>query len=127
MPAELTTRVEGSIVVLRGQRVLLDETLAVLYGVPVKALNQAVKRNAERFPEDFMFQLTTEEVENLRSQIVTSSSTRRAAMPQGSDESERLRSQTVTLDGRRCGSRRRCGAASDRGMRAAHGALLIGE
>lgn len=64
-------RVERSIVVVRGLRVLLDSDLAVLYGVSVKALNQAVKRNIERFPEDFMFQLTDEESELLRSQSVT--------------------------------------------------------
>lgn len=66
--------VEHAILLLRGHRVMLDETLAALYGVPVKVLNQAVKRNIERFPEDFMFQLTTDEVDFLRSQIVTSKS-----------------------------------------------------
>jgi hypothetical protein len=70
--AEVTARIERSVVLLRGQRVLLDETLAELYGVPVKALNQAVKRNIERFPDDFMFQLTSDEGANLRSQTVTS-------------------------------------------------------
>jgi hypothetical protein len=69
---EVTGRVDRSILVLRGQRVMLDETLADLYGVPVKVLNQAVKRNAARFPEDFMFQVTAEEAAALRSQIVTS-------------------------------------------------------
>jgi hypothetical protein len=63
-----------AILVLRGQRVLLDAELAGLYGVTTKALNQAVKRNAERFPEDFMFRLTPAETEALnRSQIVTGS------------------------------------------------------
>jgi hypothetical protein len=57
----------------RGEKVLLDFDLATLYGVATKALNQAVKRNRERFPDDFMFQLTTEEVLILRSQTVTSS------------------------------------------------------
>jgi len=51
---------------------MLDSNLAAIYGVPVKALNQAIKRNAERFPEDFVFQLTTAEFTRLRSQIVTS-------------------------------------------------------
>lgn len=61
-----------SILVFRGQRVLLDTELATLYGVPTKALNQAVKRNAERFPEDFMFRLSRTESEALnRSRIVT--------------------------------------------------------
>jgi len=58
---------------IRGEKVLLDADLAELYGVATKVLNQAVKRNAERFPEDFMFQLTAREWANLRSQSVTSS------------------------------------------------------
>ena len=62
-----------SIVRLRGHKVLLDADLATLYGVPTKGLVQAVKRNLERFPEDFMFQLSEEEFENLRSRSVTSS------------------------------------------------------
>ena len=64
-------RIEGTIIVLRGHRVILDENLAELYEVEVKVLNQAVKRNIERFPEDFMFQLNDEEVQFLRSQFVT--------------------------------------------------------
>jgi hypothetical protein len=59
---------------LRDQRVMLDTDLALLYGVETKVLVQAVKRNFERFPLDFMFQLSTEEFANLRSQFVTSSS-----------------------------------------------------
>lgn len=70
----LTIPVESRILVLRRQKVILDSDLAELYGVPVKQLNQAVKRNQERFPADFMFQLTAKEDEILRSQIVTSSS-----------------------------------------------------
>ena len=61
------------ILYLRGQQVMLSQDLAALYGVAVKALNQAVKRNASRFPSDFVFQLTSEEFENLKSQFVTSS------------------------------------------------------
>jgi hypothetical protein len=56
-----------SIVYVRGQRVMLDARLAVLYGVPTKALVQAVQRNKSRFPRDFMFRLTLEEAANLRS------------------------------------------------------------
>lgn len=56
---------------LRGKKVLLDRDLAKLYGVTVKVLNQAVKRNIKRFPEDFMFQLTWEETQSLRSHFVT--------------------------------------------------------
>jgi hypothetical protein len=59
--------------ILRGHRILLDADLAAFYGVTTKSLNQAVKRNVDRFPSDFRFQLTLEEVANLRSQIVTSS------------------------------------------------------
>lgn len=64
--------VAGRIFVLRGQRVLLSSHLASLYGVQVRALVQAVKRNMERFPEDFMFQLNARENRILKSQIVTS-------------------------------------------------------
>jgi len=65
-------RISQSILILRGQRVLLDANLASLYGVPTGALVQAVKRNLERFPEDFMFQLTAGEWAALRSQFVIS-------------------------------------------------------
>src|SRR6266851_1949633 len=61
------------VLVLRGQRVILDRELAVIYGVSTGRLNEAVKRNAERFPADFMFQLTAQEIENLRSQFAISS------------------------------------------------------
>jgi ORF6N domain len=60
------------ILVLRGQRVLLDSPLSALYGVTTKRLNEQVRRNAERFPEDFMFRLTNEEAAGLRSQSATS-------------------------------------------------------
>lgn len=65
VPAE---RIERSILLVRGHKVMLDEDLAALYEVEVKVLNQAVKRNIDRFPEDFMFQLTAEEFANLRYQ-----------------------------------------------------------
>jgi hypothetical protein len=58
---------------IRGQKVMLDTDLAELYDVPTKRLNEQVKRNINRFPADFMFQLTAEESENLRSQFATSS------------------------------------------------------
>jgi len=70
IPAE---RIEQRIFYLRGVKVMLSSDLADLYGVAVKALNQAVRRNLNRFPEDFMFQLTREEFNDLKSQIVTSS------------------------------------------------------
>jgi len=65
--------IASKILFIRGKRVMLDKDLAVLYGVAVKVLNQAVKRNLKRFPDDFMYQLTKEEVINLKSQFVTSS------------------------------------------------------
>ncbi len=65
------TRIAQSIYLLRGQRVMLDYDLAALYGVEARVLNQAVKRNASRFPKDFMFQISAEEME-LVSQFVTS-------------------------------------------------------
>jgi hypothetical protein len=65
--------IELLIFTLRGQKIILDADLAELYGVPTKAFNQAVKRNADRFPQDFLFQLTAQEWSNLKSQIVTSS------------------------------------------------------
>jgi hypothetical protein len=70
LPAE---RIERAIFVIRGQKVMLSTELAELYGVEPKVLVQAVKRNRERFPEDFIFQLTNQELANLKSQIVTSS------------------------------------------------------
>ncbi|HRH71167.1 MAG TPA: ORF6N domain-containing protein [Flavobacteriales bacterium] len=63
--------ITGHIHIIRGQKVMLDRDLAELYGVPVKALKQAVRRNMERFPQDFMFELTIEEAEASRSQTVT--------------------------------------------------------
>jgi hypothetical protein len=67
-------QIASAILVIRNQRVMLDSTLAELYGVETRALVQAVRRNPTRFPEDFMFQLTPEEADHLRSQIVISSS-----------------------------------------------------
>jgi hypothetical protein len=74
---------------IRRQRVVLDSDLAQLYGVPTKVFNQTIRRNADRFPADFLLQLTAEEVSHLRSQFVTSSL--------AGTEDAALRSQTVTL------------------------------
>ncbi|TAN61566.1 ORF6N domain-containing protein [bacterium] len=71
-----TKGITARILELRGKKVMLDGDLAKLYGVPVKAFNQAVKRNIKRFPEDFMFQLNWEEAESLRSQFVTLNNTK---------------------------------------------------
>ncbi len=65
--------IRSKIHVIRGQQVMLDRDFADLYGVETRVLNQAVKRNAERFPEEFMFKLTDKDFENLISQFVTSS------------------------------------------------------
>ncbi len=70
--ALLPARVEGRIREIRGVQVMLDSDLAAIYGVPTKAFNQAIKRNAERFPQDFAFRLTEAECAALRSQFVTS-------------------------------------------------------
>lgn len=70
LPVE--NKVESLIRVIRGQQVMLDRDLAELYGVETKRLNEQVKRNIERFPEDFMFQLTPNEFDNLKSQFATS-------------------------------------------------------
>jgi len=71
VPVEL---IEKKIYLIRGHKVMLDSDLAELYGVKTKVLLQSVKRNINRFPSDFMFQLSKEEFDNLRSQIVTSKS-----------------------------------------------------
>ena len=86
--------------VLRHEKVLLDSDLAELYGVPTGRLNEAVKRNLDRFPDDFMFQLTEDEMEILTSQIATSKnaadSLRSQSVTLNADQ-ESLRSQSATL------------------------------
>ena len=70
---DMVQRIEDRIFLIRGQRVMLDSDLAKIYGVTTKQLNQQFKRNRERFPDDFAFVLTNQEVTNMRSQVVTSS------------------------------------------------------
>ncbi|MGG9964725.1 ORF6N domain-containing protein [Ferruginibacter sp. SUN106] len=82
---QIIQSIQNRIYEIRGERVMLDRDLAFLYEVETKVLNQAVKRNIKRFPEDFMFQLTREEFEDLRLQIETS------------DNHDSLRSQIVTI------------------------------
>ena len=67
-------KIEDKILVIRGQHVMIDRDLAELYGVETKRLNEQVRRNIERFPEEFCFQLNKEEFENWRSQFATSNS-----------------------------------------------------
>lgn len=90
--------IDALIRTLRGQKVILDSDLADLYGVPTKVFNQAVKRNLDRFPEDFMFHLTHQEWDALRSQIVTSKL-------EPMDSSPINRSQSVTGSQKHRGSR----------------------
>ena len=71
-PDALAIQIERRIFLIRGQRVMLDADLAELYGVPTKSLNLAVKRNASRFPNDFMFQLSADEADGLRFHFETS-------------------------------------------------------
>jgi hypothetical protein len=92
----IALQAERHILLMRSQKVMLDFDLAELYGVPTKALNQAVRRNLERFPEDFMFQLTAEEVKNVVSQNVIPSFVEEGGSSQ-SVMSSRPRSQSVTL------------------------------
>ena len=82
-------QIESLILTIRGKQVILDQDLARLYSVETKRLNEQVKRNIERFPEDFMFQLTKEEAESSRSQFATLN-----------EEDELSRSQIATLNGR---------------------------
>lgn len=67
-----TDDIRSKVYIIRGQQVMLDKDLAEIYGYEVKKLNQQVKRNIERFPEDFMFRLSNNEIDSVRSQIVTS-------------------------------------------------------
>ncbi len=89
MEKELSTTIliEDKIFMIRGKQVMLDHDLAELYGVETKRITEAVKRNIDRFPEEFRFQLTEEEYKTLRSQFVTSN-----------NDSEVLRSQFATLE-----------------------------
>ena len=81
--------IQGKIATVRGVQVMLDRDLAELYGVPTKRLNEQVKRNRRRFPANFMFQLSGEDMESLRSQIATSN-------VKGRDVPESLKSQFAT-------------------------------
>ena len=91
----LVAPVESRIFVQRGQKVILDSDLAELYGVPVKRLNEQVKRNRERFPQDFMFQLSAEEEQSLRSQNATSKRGGRRYLPYAFTEHGAIMAATV--------------------------------
>jgi hypothetical protein len=105
----LAIQVERRIYLIRGEKVMLDYDLAALYGVETKALNKAMKRNADRFPGDFAFQLTSEELEALKCQIGTSNT----ATP---DNQSSLRFQNGTSKPRRGGRRYRPYAFTEQGV-----------
>ena len=97
-PAFEDDSIRPRILTIRGVQVMLDRDLAELYGVQTKALNQTVKRNIERFPERFMFQLSKEDIYSLRSQIAPSNTqSDTIAFPHEAYGSS-LRSQIVTLN-----------------------------
>jgi hypothetical protein len=96
-------QIQKMIYEIRGQKIMLDRDLAKLYRVELKALNQAVKRNNERFPSDFMFQLTDEEWKNLRSQFVTFSKDSRKYKPYAFTEHGILMLSSVLNSGKAIG------------------------
>ena len=105
--------IENRILFIRGQYVMLDHDLAALYGVTTKVLNQAVRRNSSRFPEDFMFEVSLFEAESSRSQIVTLKQER--ADP-SLNEASNLRSQFVTSSLRHGGKRYRPFVFTEQGV-----------
>jgi hypothetical protein len=114
-------RIERKILLLRGEKVMLDRDLAELYGVETKALNQAVKRNFERFPADFMFQVSKEEAAQiLRSQIVTLKD-ENGAKP--APNTKNLKSQFVTSSLGHGGRRKRAYAFTEQGVAMLSGVL----
>jgi len=98
---QIIRTIQNRIYEIRGERVMLDRDLATLYEVETKVLNQAVRRNLKRFPPDFMFQLTKDEIESLRFQIETLEVTNSLRFQfETSKKDEYLRSQIVTSNGR---------------------------
>ena len=89
-------QIESLIITVRGKQVILDRDLARLYGVETKRLNEQVRRNIERFPEDFMFQLSKEEFENWKSQFATSSTEENMSTQNATTSNENLKSQFAT-------------------------------
>ncbi|OHD84851.1 MAG: DNA-binding protein [Sulfuricurvum sp. RIFCSPHIGHO2_02_FULL_43_9] len=100
--ASIDETIKTKIYTTRGMQVMLDRDLAELYGVETKNLNRAVNRNSDRFPQNFMFQLSEEEHQNLKSQFATSSLSDSLRFQNGTlDDEESLRSQFVTLENSR--------------------------
>src|SRR5437879_3876264 len=104
MRKTLKPDIDALIATVRGQKVILDADLAKVYNVPTKALNQAVKRNSEKFPQDFLFQLTPDEAEEIRNSIPLPSSSK-ALVNRDQTETGNLRSQIVTSKAGRGGRR----------------------
>src|SRR5688500_20212461 len=98
----LAERIAGRILSLRGRRVILDADLAALYAVETRRLNEQVRRNLRRFPDDFVFRLTKQEVANLKSQIATSSWGGKRKTPLAFTEHRAAMAATV-LNSRRAG------------------------
>lgn len=103
--------ISGKIYLIRGLQVMLDSDLAELYGVPAKRLNEQVKRNIDRFPEEFRFQLDEEDIANLRCQIGAPRQVSQSVIPSGhlnlrsQNATSSLRSQNATLNGQHGGRR----------------------
>jgi hypothetical protein len=118
-------RIARAILFIRGQKVMLDSDLAALYGVPAKVLNRAVARNRNRFPVDFMFQLTPDEFRNLRCQIGTSSLASSALTSKHLDSQPvvDLRSQSVTPNSTWGGRRYQPYAFTEQGVAMLSGVL----
>jgi len=116
--------IENLIHVIRGKQVMLDRDLARLYGVETRVLNQAVQRNIERFPEDFMFQLNKEEFENWKSQFVISN-TKVSSRSQfvTLDDEEKWKSQFVTSNSIKMGARKLPYAFTENGVAMLSGVL----
>jgi len=93
---QIIQSIQNRIYEIRGERVMLDFDLAALYEVPTKALNQAVKRNSKRFPEDFMFRLTSSEWQNIRSHVVTAYESSNSLPSQNVTASQSRRNTNVT-------------------------------
>lgn len=114
-------RIDGRVLLIRGEKVLLDTHLAELYGVPTRALNQAVQRNLKRFPADFMFRLTASETEALlKSQFVISTEDENAA---AGKNSKQLKSQSVTAKKEHGGRRTLPYAFTEQGVAMLSGVL----
>jgi len=95
LPATAVARIAESVLLIRGQKVLLDADLAAIYGVETRRLNEQVRRNRERFPGDFIFELTQEEFANLKSQFATSSWGGRRKLPLAFTEHGAIMAATI--------------------------------